>query len=75
MSIVLPVDYPTHHDTLRKQRMSRRRNPMLLGLRDIPLWRILTSDITPPLSKDPKSPTGKLKLVTSKWVDSPRSKK
>ncbi len=74
MSIVLPVDSPGPRRARKSARKPDARRPAILGRQGISLWRLLSTDITPNTSSKPGTDSGRLKLVTSRWVDKPKER-
>ena len=78
LSLVLPEDPCDIRSKPAPRRSSTgkpeyRQIPALAKMKGIDIWRILTTDMTPSGREDKSS--SKLHLVTSQWVDHPRTKK
>lgn len=74
VSILLPADFPDSKD-IRHAKVITRSTPLYARLKDLRLWQVIFDSPTQPLTPShpsPNAPCGKIRLVTSRWVDRPQ---
>jgi hypothetical protein len=75
LSILLPADFPDNRD-IRHTKEITRSTPLYARLKGLRLWQVIfdsPSRPDTPSHPSPTAPRGKIRLVTSRWVDRPQA--